>query len=131
MESVTLTSKEQTRVAVLNEVTQGGLTATEAAGLLGVSVRQIRRILAAYRREGVAAIAHGNRGRVPSHTTTTAIRARGQRLVQLRYSQLAWANMMHQNGFHVVKLAVWRCHGRWGVEPDVWLVGSGGELAWM
>jgi transcription initiation factor IIE alpha subunit len=45
MESVTLTSKEQTRVAVLNEVTQGDLTATEAAGLLGVSVRQIRRIL--------------------------------------------------------------------------------------
>jgi|SRR5450759_5018692 len=86
MESVTLTSKEQTRVAVLNEVTQGDLTATEAAGLLGVSVRQIRRILAAYRREGVAAIAHGNRGRVPSHTITTAIRARVVELARGRYA---------------------------------------------
>lgn len=46
------------------------------------------------------------------------------------YSRVPWANMKHKNGFHVVKIAVWRCHGRWGVEPQVWLVGSGGELNW-
>jgi hypothetical protein len=35
----------------------------EAAVVLEVSVRQVRRLLAAYRQEGVAALAHGNRGR--------------------------------------------------------------------
>jgi predicted ArsR family transcriptional regulator len=72
MESVTLNRKEQTRVRVLNEVSQGSLTAAEAAGLLGMSVRQVRRLLAAYRKEGVAALAHGNRGRQPSHTIDQA-----------------------------------------------------------
>ncbi len=47
------------------------------------------------------------------------------------YSLAPWANMKHRNGFHVVKLAVWRCNGRWGVETEEWMVGSGGELNWM
>ena len=68
--------EEQTRVRVLNEVSQGSLTAAEAAGLLGMSVRQVRRLLAAYRTEGVAALAHGSRGRQPSHTIDQATRDR-------------------------------------------------------
>lgn len=87
-----MNSKEQTRVAVLNEVAQGSLSAHEAAGLLGVSVRQVRRILAAYRTEGVAAIAHGNRGRAPSHTTTPAIR---ERVITLARSTYAGVNQHH------------------------------------
>jgi len=47
------------------------------------------------------------------------------------YSLALWANMKRKNGFHVVKLAVWQCNGRWGVESEGWLVGSGGELNWM
>jgi len=46
------------------------------------------------------------------------------------YSRVPWANMKHKNGFHTIKLAVWRCNGLWGVEPSVWLTGSGGELNW-
>ncbi|HLJ67105.1 MAG TPA: hypothetical protein VKX16_07070 [Chloroflexota bacterium] len=46
------------------------------------------------------------------------------------YSRVPWANMKHRNGFHVVKIAMWQCHGRWGVEPGAWLSGSGGELTW-
>ncbi len=47
------------------------------------------------------------------------------------YSEVPAANMRHNNGFHVVKIAMWRCNGRWGVEGQAWLVGSGGELTWM
>lgn len=39
--------------------------------VLGLSVRQVRRIIAAYRKEGAAALAHGNRGRL-SHRRTPA-----------------------------------------------------------
>jgi hypothetical protein len=46
------------------------------------------------------------------------------------YSLVPWANMKHRDGFHVVKIALWQCHGRWGIEPAAWLVGSGGELTW-
>ena len=37
------------------------MTTEQAATLMGVSTRHTRRILAAYRQEGAAAIAHGNR----------------------------------------------------------------------
>ena len=36
---------------------------------MGVSTRHTRRILAAYREKGAAAIAHGNRGRRPANAT--------------------------------------------------------------
>jgi len=63
VEWVTLSRKEQDRVEVLNLVERGGLVGRDAGALMGLSVRQVRRLLAGYRREGVAALAHGNRGR--------------------------------------------------------------------
>ena len=66
-ETVVLKGTEQQRLVVLNRVLMGDLTAAEAATALGRSVRQVRRMLAAYRKEGAAALAHGNRGRTPAH----------------------------------------------------------------
>ena len=54
-----LTRKEEPRVLVLGQVDRGQLTVGQAAEVLGRSERQVRRILAAYRKEGVAALAHG------------------------------------------------------------------------
>jgi hypothetical protein len=39
-------------------------------------------------------------------------------------------NNKHRSGFHVIKIAVWKCNDRWGVEPSYWLVAGGGELNW-
>jgi transposase len=70
---VTLNSKEQKRVIVVNQVLAGQLTGQEAAELLGLSLRQTRRLLAAYRAEGVAGLAHGNRGRPPANKLDRAL----------------------------------------------------------
>jgi transposase len=64
-EKVTLTKKEQSRLMVLNGVEVGRISAREAAEVLGLSLRHVRRILAAYRKEGAAGLAHGNRGKKP------------------------------------------------------------------
>jgi len=58
-----LNLKEQKRLLVLNRISQGKLTGQEAADLLGLSVRHVRRMLAGYREQGAEALAHGNRGR--------------------------------------------------------------------
>jgi hypothetical protein len=42
---------------------------------LGLSERHTRRLLAAYRRAGEAALAHGNRGRTPANALAEATRA--------------------------------------------------------
>lgn len=47
---------------MLNQVETGQLTGRGAAEVLGLSVCHVRRILAAYRKEGAAVVAHGNRG---------------------------------------------------------------------
>ena len=70
----TLTQREQQRLRVVIEVEAGRWTAEQAAEVLGLSLRHVRRILAAYRKEGVAAIAHGNRCRRPVHALGEEVR---------------------------------------------------------
>ena len=73
---------------VLNQVERGDLTGQEAGMLVGLSLRQVRRLLAAYRQEGIAAIAHGNRGRPPVHRVPEDTRKRVSVLAQGPYRGL-------------------------------------------
>ena len=84
--AVTLSGEEQVRSVVLNRVLVGDLTAGGAAGALGLSVRHVRRILAAYRKEGAAALAHGNRGRTPAHALAPAVAGRVAELAGTAYA---------------------------------------------
>jgi transposase len=83
--SITLNRDEQKRLLVLNAVLAGHSTVAEAAASLGLSLRQVRRVLAAYRKEGAAALAHGNRGRRPVHTTAREVAEQVVRLAQTTY----------------------------------------------
>ena len=58
----------------------------QAATLMGVSARHIWRLLAAYRKEGAAALAHGHRGRRAPNTTPEKTKAEALRLARTRYS---------------------------------------------
>lgn len=91
-ETVTLNAQEQKRILVLNRLLCADLTMQEAATLLGRSTRQVRRILAAYRKEGAAALVHGNRGRRPAHTITQEVRERVETLARTTY---AGCNQQH------------------------------------
>jgi len=70
-----LNPREQGRLMILNKV---GLmiSAKQAAEALGISLRHTRRLLAAYRKEGAQALAHGNRGRKPPNSLDDGIRSR-------------------------------------------------------
>ena len=85
-ETVQLNDEEQMRLMVLNQVLVGELAAAEAAERLNRSVRQVRRMLAAYRKEGAAALAHGNRGRTVVHALDPGLRARVVALARERYA---------------------------------------------
>ena len=84
-ETVTLNTQEQKRAMVLNRVQAGQLSVAEAAEVLDLSARHLRRILAAYEKEGPAALAHGNRGRKPAHRISEAIRAQVVDLARTKY----------------------------------------------
>ena len=92
MENVTLTQKEQARLQVLNSLLAEHMTLEQAATLMGVSTRHTRHILAAYREEGAAALAHGHRGRRAPNATPEPLRSEVLRLARSRYSE---ANHSH------------------------------------
>ena len=67
--------KEQTRLCILNTVLSKKCNAMEAAQLIGVSERHLWRLLAAYRKEGAAALIHGNRNQLPANATSPILKA--------------------------------------------------------
>ena len=86
MRGLTLTQREQTRLQVLNRLVTQQLTTSEAATILGLSERHTRRMLAAYRKEGAAALAHGNRGRRPDNSVVAETRRKVIALARTRYA---------------------------------------------
>jgi len=89
---VTLNSGEQKRLKVLNQVERSEMTGQQAARLLGISLRHVRRLLAAYRNEGVAGLAHGNRGRKPHNVLDRAVK---EKVAVLSRSKYAGCNTQH------------------------------------
>jgi len=88
-EVVTLNRKEQLTLQILGRVDRGEIPAGRAAEMLSLSVRQIRRKLAAYRGQGAAGLVHGNRGRVPANATPAPER---ERMVELASSTYIGCN---------------------------------------
>ena len=82
---VSLGPDEQRRLYVLTELLAGRLTTIEAALTLELSIRHLKRLKARYRREGVASLAHGNRGRRPWHAIDPALAERVVELARTRY----------------------------------------------
>ena len=84
-EMLTLNRREQRRLQVLNEVEGGRLRMGEAAEMMALSLRQVRRLRATYRREGAEGLAHGNRGRRPRNAVAAEVVERVVALAQETY----------------------------------------------
>lgn len=91
-ETITLDARTQHRLYVLNHVLAGELSAAEAATYLGLSLRQVRRLLAAYRATGAGGLVHGNLGRPPANRVDEPLRLR---LVELATTTYAGVNRAH------------------------------------
>ena len=92
MRDLTLNQQEQTRIQVLNSVLEYQLPIAQAAEIMGLSQRHTKRLLAAYRRDGPAALAHGNRDRRPHNAVPEAAVAA---VVKLANNTYAGANHTH------------------------------------
>lgn len=89
---MTLSAKEARRVYVMEQVALGNLTASQAATVLGLSVRHVRRLKGEMEKHGVASLAHKNRGREPSNKIPEPIR---QQIVELATGLCKGASCQH------------------------------------
>lgn len=73
MRTVTLNPKQQRAVDILTRLEAQTLGISDAATLLGVSSRQVRRLRKRFREEGFGVVIHGNSGRSPANRTDPAL----------------------------------------------------------
>ena len=88
MKGLTLNQKEQARIRALNGVLERVWGVVASARLMGVSERHAWRLLAAFREDGIAAMAHGNRGRTSTVATDRAVQDRIRNLATGTYDGL-------------------------------------------
>jgi transposase len=91
-ETFALSQKELQRVAVISRCVKGELACARAAGLLCLSVRQIKRLKKRIREDGEAALAHASRGRPSHRRLPQTVR---ERIVQLARGTYAGFNDHH------------------------------------
>jgi hypothetical protein len=84
-EMLMLSGKERDRLKVLHEVQGGHLTQGEAAGQLGISDREVRRLLVRIAAEGDRGVVHRLRGRASNRRLPESLRSRALKLVKAKY----------------------------------------------
>jgi hypothetical protein len=84
-ELVTMSAEELDRLGVIRRVIEGRLPQKQAATMMGVTARQARRLLAAYKREGAAGLVSQKRGRPGNRGTPAPVKERALRLVRELY----------------------------------------------
>jgi len=81
-----MSAGELRRVEVLGRVKAKSLRLVEAATLLGVSYRQVKRLWRRFKRGGAKALRHAAAGRVSNRQTAPRLRQRVLRLIRQKYS---------------------------------------------
>jgi transposase len=81
-----MSSRELRRVEVLARVKTEELRLTEAASLLGVTYRHVKRLWKAYRERGPEGLKHGSAGRPSNRAKPEKFRRQALRLVRQKYS---------------------------------------------
>jgi len=81
-----MSEEEVRRAGVLKRVKQKDLTQKEAAEMLGLSYRQLKRIYRRFRRLGSKGLVHGNAGKVSNRAKPANERKQILELVRKHYS---------------------------------------------
>lgn len=77
--------KDQQRIEVVQALMDARLTISQAAQVMGRSERQVWRLLARARDEGLAGLLHGNRGRALAHRSDDRLWQRVLKLAAEKY----------------------------------------------
>jgi transposase len=80
-----MSTQERQRLQVVSAVSSGGMSLRAASEVLGLSYRQMKRVMGRYRSHGDAGLVHGLRGRPSCRKLDGAFKARVLELYQAQY----------------------------------------------
>jgi transposase len=88
-----MTKKELVRVHVIKSLIEDKMTSRDAAEVLNLSERQIKRLKAGVKKDGEVFVIHKNRGRKPKHTIPGEIREEIVSLVRNKYKGVNYTHL--------------------------------------
>lgn len=107
-----MSERELSRLEVIQRVGSKRLTQREAADLLKLSVRQVKRLLRAYRQRGASALQSRRRGRPSNNRLPEELVCRVSHLLRSRYYDfgptLAQEKLCEEDGLHLSRESVRR-----------------------
>ena len=116
-----MSERELNRIEVLSQVSQGRMTATNAANVLGLSRRQVHRLQKTFQADGPAAIRHKARGRASNNRIDPAVRDFAVTLVRETYIDfgptLAAEKLEEDHGLKVSRETL----RKWMQDAGIWL----------
>jgi hypothetical protein len=86
MDELRMSGKERVRLEAMGRVTRGELTVVESAELMGLSLRQARRVCKRFKASGDAGLVHRLRGRSSNRRLSEDVRERVVKRHQERYA---------------------------------------------
>jgi transposase len=111
---VTFNMKEIKRLYLMKKIVDKHMTASQAAELLRLSLRQIPRIVAIYQEKGAQGIIHGNRGKRTNNQIQQAVRDKILELVENQYRDYNYCpftkELAETHGVHIFRSIVHRIH---------------------
>jgi uncharacterized protein (UPF0248 family)/transposase len=115
-----MSQKERDRMKVIDQVAQGKLRQRQAAALVGLSERQVRRIVQRYQLEGDVGLVHRSRGRASNRTIPGQVREEAVRRVRECYSDfgptLAGETLAERDGIAVSRETL----RGWMIAEGIW-----------
>lgn len=122
-----MSRREFERGAVLGRVREGALSLMEAAELLNLSYRQVKRVYRRFREEGASGLVHRNVGRASNHARRSEERERVLGVVREHYGGSVERGPGQRFGPTLAAEHLWEEHG---IEIPVntlrdWMIGAG------
>jgi transposase len=82
---LTMSANELSRLEVIQRLEEKRLKQKEAAEILGVGVRQVKRLLSKYRKTGASGLVSQRRGKASNHQLSAAVKQKGLDLLKGKY----------------------------------------------
>ena len=92
MKKVELRTMEQTKYEIIKNLVDNNGNKRRAAIKLGITIRQVNRLIQTYIKQGKAGFVHGNRGRLPKKTISQELK---DKILELYKSKYYDANFKH------------------------------------
>lgn len=121
-EKVLITQREQEKFAVITDCLSGRITKAQAAVILGVSARQIKRLKSKVREEGPLAVVHHLKGKQSNHHIEETIKETALAIIEEKYADFkptfATEKLEENHGIHISRETT----RRWMTKEGLWKV---------